>query len=165
MDPAPQFPFQPDPTPPDPTPPASPDPGYVPRLLTAAAFLTRRATDASFAELRLTQERASVLRALGRAPVTAEAAAARTGLPPEHVHDCLRVLLCGGYAETAGHDGGWTITAAGEQLRAQADDAESRLMAPGHDAEALRVELLSLITALTPPSGTAPRPGASPAVR
>lgn len=132
---------------------AATDPGHLPRLFAAAAFLTDRATEASLAELRLTQERAAVLELLAAGPAGEAALAEVSGLAPECVHDCLLALQCCGYA-VAGPEGQWCITGAGTKIRRQAAEASDRLLAGGNDL-ALRRELSALIRALSPaPGGT-----------
>lgn len=127
-------------------------PGYFPRLLSAAAFLTSRATEESLTELRLTHERSVILRLLADSPATEEQLCAYSGLAPECVHDCVVTLQHCGYV-TSGTEGSWTITSSGKDVCAQADDAEAKLMFPaGSDVDGLRAELHSLIRALTPPA-------------
>ncbi|WP_104102297.1 hypothetical protein [Arthrobacter sp. 08Y14] len=126
-------------------------PGYVPRLLSAAAFLTNRATEESLAELRLTHERTLILRLLAESPATEDQLSVSSGLPAACVRDCLAALQPCGYI-TSGAGGQWTITASGESISAQATHAETQLMLLADaDVEGLRAELHSLIRALTPP--------------
>ncbi|WP_354181700.1 hypothetical protein [Arthrobacter sp. UYP6] len=125
--------------------------GYVPRLLSAAAFVTNRATETSLAELRLTQERTAVLRLLVESPAGEAMIAEASGLPAGCVRDCVLALQCCGYI-TSGPDGLWAVTPSGAKIQASADDAEVRLMSRGNDdVGALRQELHALIQALTPP--------------
>lgn len=145
------------------TPDRANGPGYVPRLLAAAAFVTRRATDESLSELRLTQDRVIVLSILARTGNADEAViAGHSGLAPDVVRECLTALECCGYAATAG-SGTWSITATGAQIQAQVEDTGDRLL-EGADDEALRRELSGLIRALRPPNdGAAPQqPGPAP---
>ena len=125
--------------------------GYVPRLLSAAAFVSNRATETSLAELRLTQERTAVLRLLVESPADETMLAEASGLSVGCIQDCVLVLQCCGYV-AAGPDGLWGATPAGAEIQAKADDAEARLMSRGNDdVEGLRQELHALIKALTPP--------------
>ena len=128
------------------------DAGYLPRLLSAAAFVTQRATEDSLSELRLTQERTAVLRILASRCADEAALCAASGLDPDCVHDCVLALECCGYA--ACNAGMWAITSAGARIQAQAEQAEARLVAGAND-DALRRELSTLIRALAPPP---PRP-------
>lgn len=129
----------------------SADPGYVPRLLAAAAFVTRRATDESLTELRLTQERSAILGILASVCTDEQTLGETSGLAPGCVRDCVQALESCGYA--ASEPGGrWTITSAGAKIRMQAEQAEARLLAGADDGD-LRRELSTLIRAL------APRPG------
>ena len=128
-------------------------PGYVPRLLAAAAFVTRRATDESLTELRLTQERSAILAILASSCTDEKTLAEASGLAPGCVNDCVQALQCCGYAVPE-PDGGWSITAAGAEIHRQADQAEARLLA-GADDDGLRQELAALIRALTPEPGGA----------
>lgn len=130
------------------------DPGYVPRLIAAAAFVTNRATDESLSELRLTQERTAVLGLLACAPAGEAALADASGLAPDCIAVCVQALQCCGYAATDSA-GIWAITAAGAAIHAQAVQAEARLLAGGND-DRLRRELSALIRALTPPGGPDP---------
>ena len=125
------------------------DAGYVPRLLAAAAFVTQRAAEDSLSELRLTQERTAILGILSSGGDDEAALSAASGLEPGCVHDCVLALECCGYA-TATPAGVWTITSAGARIRAQAEQAEARLLAGAND-DALRGELSALIRALAPP--------------
>lgn len=133
----------------------SPEPdaaGYVPRLLSAAAFITERATEESLTELRLTQERAAVLGLLVLSPSDQYALTEASGLGENCVRDCLSSLQCCGYAD-AGGDGRWSATEAGREIHAKAAAAEARLLArSSHDVEGLRQELHALIRALRPPA-------------
>ena len=135
----------------------SADPGYVPRLLAAAAFVTRRATDESLIELRLTQERSAILAILSSLCTNEQTLAETSGLEPGCVRDCVQALEGCGYA-AAEPRGRWTITAAGAEIRRQAEQAEARLLAGAND-DGLRQELSSLIRALAPrPRGAGPSP-------
>lgn len=145
------------------TPEHSNGPGYIPRLLAAAAFVTRRATDESLSELRLTQDRVIVLSILARTGAVDEAViAGYSGLAPEVVRECLAALASCGYAAAAG-SGTWSITATGARIQSQVEDTGDRLL-EGDDDEALRRELSGLIRALRPPNdGAAPQqPGSRP---
>lgn len=138
------------------TPERSNGPGYIPRLLAAAAFVTRRATDASLSELRLTQDRVIILSVLARTAANEAAIAAHSGLAPDVVRECLAALECCGYA-AATNSGTWSITATGAQIQSQVEDTGDRLL-EGADDEALRRELSGLIRALRPPNdGAAPQ--------
>lgn len=133
----------------------SPEPhtaGYVPRLLSAAAFITERATEESLTELRLTQERAAVLGLLVGSPSDQPALAEASGLGERCVRDCLSSLQRCGYAD-AGADGRWSVTEAGKEIHATAAAAEARLLTrSSDDVEGLRQELHALIRALKPPA-------------
>lgn len=136
--------------------------GYVPRLLSAAAFLTRRATDESLTELRLTRERTAILGILSRTQANAAALSAASGLEADCVHDCVLALECCGYA-SKDQSGTWWITPAGREIQIRADEAERQLMSNGnHDADGLRQELQELIRALTPPPSGPPPAGPHP---
>ncbi len=127
-------------------------PGYVPRLLSAAEFLTNRAAEESLTELRLTHERTVILRLLSDSPATEDQLSESSGLAPDCVRNCVATLQHCGYV-VPGPDGEWTITPSGDSIRAQADDAEAKLMFPADtDVDGLRAELHSLIRALTPPA-------------
>lgn len=133
-----------------------PAPGYVPRLLSAAALVTNRATEESLTELRLTHERTLILRLLAGSEATEDQLSADSGLPAACVRDCLAALQHCGYI-TAGAGGLWTITASGESISAQATRAETQLLLLADtDVDSLRVELHALITALTPPAHDTP---------
>ncbi|WAP52098.1 hypothetical protein OL239_01890 [Arthrobacter sp. ATA002] len=123
-------------------------PGYAPRLLAAAAFVTQRATEESLTELRLTQERSTVLGVLASGSADEAALAEMSGLAPGCVHECVQALQCCGYA-ARGPKGRWAITAAGTRIRGQVEQAEARLLAGATD-DGLRRELSALIRALTP---------------
>lgn len=132
--------------------PAANPAGYVPRLLSAAAFVTNRATEESLAELRLTQERSAVLGVLVHSPADQPALAEASGLGEHCVRDCLFSLQCCGYAEITA-DGRWSVTEAGKEIHAKAAAAEARLLARSNeDVDGLRQELHALIRALTPPA-------------
>lgn len=125
--------------------------GYVPRLLSAAAFLTRRATDESLTELRLTRERTVILGILARTEAKAAVLSAASGLDGGCVQDCVLALESCGYA-SEDQSGTWSITPAGREIQIRADEAEAQLMSNGnHDPDRLRQELQELIRALTPP--------------
>ena len=136
--------------------------GYVPRLLSAAAFLTRRATDESLTELRLTRERTAILGVLARTQADAAALSAASGLEADCVHACVLALECCGYA-SKDQSGTWSITPAGREIQIRADVAETQLMSNGnHDTDGLRQELQELIRALTPPPAGPPPAGPHP---
>jgi len=133
-----------------------PAPGYVPRLLSAAAFITNRATEESLTELRLTHERTLILRLLTHSETTEDQLSASSGLPAACVRDCLADLQHCGYI-TSGAGGLWTITASGESISARATRAETQLLLLSDtDVDSLRGDLHSLIRALTPPASDNP---------
>ncbi|MCC3268709.1 hypothetical protein MUG94_16470 [Arthrobacter gengyunqii] len=126
-------------------------PGYVPRLLSAAAFLTNRATEESLVELRLTHERTVILRLLSESSATEDQLCVSSGLASACVRDCVLALQHCGYIASA-PGAAWMITPAGATISVTADHTEARLMSlVDNDVESLRRELHALITALTPP--------------
>lgn len=123
-------------------------PGYVPRLLSAAAHLTSLAVESTLEQLGLTRRRYNVLELLALEPVSETELAERAGLTTVAVREDLLHLFSSGYVTRGDGSGAWVITPTGSRAveHARMDVAEATLKA--EDNEELRQELRTLIKSL-----------------
>ncbi|MCQ2000029.1 hypothetical protein [Arthrobacter zhaoxinii] len=122
-------------------------PGYLPRLLSAAAYVSLLASDRTLERFGLNRNSFGVLERLASEAATEGVLAEATGQPPAAVQRDLADLRSSGYA-LPDESGAWSVTDAGRRAIECAHLASAEASLDKEDSRELRQALHSLIASL-----------------